>query len=86
MTLDAYIAAFSSIGYALCPTGDKEHQIEKIALFATLAAKPTHAARQIPNGRWKSKLGPNHDIEHDLHSIEGNEYGFVVRFMQRVTR
>ncbi|MCI0637958.1 MAG: hypothetical protein L0Y72_23715 [Gemmataceae bacterium] len=38
---------------------------------------PTHAARQLPTGRWSSKLGPSEDIEHDLHALEGEIYGTI---------
>lgn len=36
---------------------------------------PSHAARQLPNGRWTSKCGQAEDIEHDLRDLEGRLYG-----------
>jgi len=44
---------------------------------------PLHVARQLPSGRWSSKLGALQDIEHDLHDLEGTEYGSVVLVMKR---
>lgn len=53
----------------------------------------SHVARQLPDGRWTSKLGPDEDIEHnDLHALEGDVgvyplcYGVVIRFMRRPIR
>lgn len=50
----------------------------KIALFAK-GKTPTHAARQLPNGRWTSKLGRSVDVSHDLRDLEGLCYGQVIR-------
>jgi hypothetical protein len=36
--------------------------------------EPTHAARQLPSGRWTSKLVLREDIEHDLHALSGEAY------------
>jgi hypothetical protein len=44
---------------------------------------PKHAARQLPSGRWTSKLGPMEDIEHALHDLTGMAYGSVVLVMKR---
>ncbi|MCG8587287.1 MAG: hypothetical protein MI757_21490 [Pirellulales bacterium] len=44
----------------------------------------THAARQLPDGRWTSKLGKAEDIEHDsANDVAGGLYGEVVEFMKR---
>jgi hypothetical protein len=70
-------------GYADCPTGDFERGRKKVAIFA-LNDVVTHVAVQPSNRRgiWKSKMGSNVDMEHDLHAIEGPCYGRVVRFMR----
>jgi len=44
---------------------------------------PTHAARQLENGRWTSKLGELEDIEHDLHHLASGAYGAVVQILKR---
>jgi hypothetical protein len=44
----------------------------------------THAARQLPTGKWTSKLGKAEDIEHDSpDDVAGGIYGEVVLFMRR---
>jgi hypothetical protein len=83
MTIDAYVAAFISVGYEPCVSPEAESGVLKVALYATLNGIPKHAARQLSTGRWTSKLGRDHDIEHELHAIEGNCYGFVVRLLRR---
>jgi hypothetical protein len=42
-----------------------------------------HAARQLPGGRWTSKLGNREDIEHDLNAVSGEAYGTVVMVLKR---
>ena len=81
-TRDAFVTAFASVGYAICEGEWPEMGYEKIALFADADGRPTHAARQLPNGRWSSKLGKMEDIEHDLHALEGTLYGSVALIMK----
>jgi hypothetical protein len=81
-TLDAFVAALATVGYAACADEQPERGFEKVALFAS-AGVPTHAARQLPGGRWTSKLGLREDIEHDLHALSGEAYGTVVLFLKR---
>lgn len=78
----AFQEAFQSLGFGVCQKEDLESGFEKIALFADDNV-PEHAARQLPNGRWTSKLGELEDIEHGLHDLEGVEYGKVVMLMKR---
>ena len=44
---------------------------------------PTHASRQLSNGRWTSKLGPSERIEHDFDALEGAAYGQIAQIMRR---
>jgi hypothetical protein len=81
-TVEAFRGAFATLGYAVCDDERLEPGYEKVALFA-LAGKPKHAARQLPSGRWTSKLGPREDIEHALHDLTGMAYGSVVLVMKR---
>jgi hypothetical protein len=60
-----------------------EQGFEKTALFADAEGVPSHAARQLPNSRWTSKIGAMEDIEHALHDLDGELYGTVVRIMKR---
>ncbi len=81
-TLDAFVAAFATLGYAPCSGDELENGFEKVALFAKQGL-PTHAARQLPSGRWTSKLGWREDIEHDLHAVSGDLYGTVMLLLKR---
>ncbi len=81
-TLEAFRDAFTTLGYLPCGDDQLEPGFEKIALFA-LAGVPKHAARQLPNGRWTSKLGPMEDIVHALQDLAGAVYGSVVLLMKR---
>ena len=81
-SIDAFILAFASIGYHSCPNDSHESGIEKVAIFAR-DGTPTHAARQLPNGRWSSKLGSGEDIEHELDAVSGRLYGVVAIVLQR---
>lgn len=84
-TIAAFQQVFARLGYSACAEEDLETGFEKIALYADEQGKPTHAARQLSNGRWTSKLGKSEDIEHELRSLEGEIYGTVVLFLKRPT-
>ena len=76
-------AALVFLGYVPCPDGSEETGFEKVALYAT-GVFYTHAARQLPNGNWTSKLGREEDIEHDApEDVGGGIYGEPTVFMKR---
>ena len=78
--------AISSLGYEDCDDGTLEPGFEKVALYGAFLFY-THAARQLPNGKWTSKLGKAEDIEHDHpDDVAGGVYGEVVQFMKRPVR
>jgi hypothetical protein len=81
-TIAAFQKAFSTLGYEIA--SDRQHVSgsEKVALMAK-AGKPTHMCRQLPNGRWTSKLGQSEDIEHELDALVGLIYGDVHCILQR---
>jgi hypothetical protein len=81
-TVEAFIAAFGTLGYVPVPSPTFEAGKEKVAIY-TLDGLPQHAARQLPTGRWTSKCGRNVDIEHDLHELEGPAYGKATHFVVR---
>ncbi|HEY1379697.1 MAG TPA: hypothetical protein VGF55_23035 [Gemmataceae bacterium] len=81
-TVAAFAAAFAILGYSPAQGEELEPGFEKVALLAS-GDVPTHAARQLPNGRWTSKLGRREDIEHDLHAVSGEAYGAVVLVLKR---
>lgn len=81
--IDSYKEGFASIGYEECTDGNLEKGFEKIALYG-IGKSVKHAARQLENGYWTSKLGDYQDIEHYTVSIlEGRGYGQATIFMKR---
>jgi hypothetical protein len=84
-TVAAFLQAFATLGYAASANDALEPGLEKIALYA-LHGEPTHAARQLDNGLWTSKLGKFIDVEHRLEGLSGSQYGQVVQILQRSGR
>jgi hypothetical protein len=83
-TLEAFEAAFASLGYVRCIDYSLERRYEKIAIYASTAGIPTHAARQLATGRWTSKLGHSEDIEHSSpDALISNNYGAPALLMRR---
>jgi hypothetical protein len=81
-TLAALVQVFETLGYMGCADGNPEPDYEKVALFAE-EGEATHAARQLPDGRWTSKMGKQEDIIHTLAALHGGPYGLVVQFLRR---
>jgi hypothetical protein len=80
----SFRSAFEGLGYAVCDNPAHEVGLEKVAIYA-LNGVPKHAARQLMDGKWTSKLGQNWDIWHDLEALNGPTYGEPILFMSRVT-
>lgn len=76
-TLDSFIKCFNFLGYKKCKSRQYQVGYRKIAIYANDSGMPMHAARQLPSGKWTSKLGPGHDIEHSLEGLENKVYGKV---------
>jgi hypothetical protein len=76
--------AFKALGYQDC--GDDrslEPGFDKVALYGDMAFY-THVSRQLPTGKWTSKLGKDRDIEHHTpEDVAGGIYGEVVQIMRR---
>lgn len=82
--ISSFVEAFELLGYSLCADGSLEDGFEKVAIYALGNSAPTHAARQLRNGKWTSKMGDFHDIEHELHeNVNGPKYGKARCFMRR---
>lgn len=76
--------AYGTLGYVECADGELEAGFEKVAIYADAQFTPTHASRQLADGRWTSKLGKLEDIEHDtIDNVNCPTYGTAVRFMKR---
>ena len=84
--MDAFLEAFKTLDFERCPDGDPERGWEKLAIYADTNGEPKHAARQLPSGRWTSKLGPLEDVNHLLYGLIGREYGDIVIYMKRRLR
>jgi hypothetical protein len=85
--VDAFVKLYEALGYHLCASEEYEEGFEKVALFARPEwgrLLPTHAARQLSDGCWTSKLGPLEDIEHyGADAVAGRAYGDVVCYLKR---
>ena len=68
-----------------------EEGYEKIAIYVK-GGKPTHAALQLKDGKWASKIGDGKDIIHEsLELLESGNlgesiYGHVAKVMRRERR
>lgn len=86
VTVDAFSAAYGTLGYEVCGQPELEPGVERIALFLDMGnGRPTHAAKQLPDGRWTSKLGKLEDIIHEsLDALCGDAYGEAKVFLRRL--
>ena len=84
VSVASFRAVFAALGYSECASPELEPGFEKVAIFAK-DDFPTHAARQLENGSWTSKLGDWQDIEHQfLDGVSGPfMYGEVVLLLRR---
>jgi hypothetical protein len=85
--VEFFVQAYATLGYELCDDGSLEQEFEKIAIYA-VPPVPTgnakHAARQLEDGKWTSKLGDEQDITHETpESVNCVVYGSPVCFMKR---
>ena len=82
-SVTSLIAVFAGLGYEICNDAAATAGFEKVALYAR-NGNWTHAAIQLPDGAWSSKLGPDEDIRHAIpESLAGETYGSVHCFMRR---
>lgn len=82
--IPAYLHCFSVFGYEPCTSSSLEEGCVKIALYAK-DGMASHAARQLTNGKWTSKLGKMIDLEHELEDLEGECYGKVLEYLRRAS-
>jgi len=83
--VERFVDAFKMKGYEKCEDDSFEEGYRKIALYVKKGTHEcTHAARQLSNGYWTSKLGQWYDIQHSSpKEIEGRVYGVVYCYMRR---
>ena len=74
---------FAGLEYEQCEDGNVEEGYEKVALYE-VQGRFEHAALQMPNGRWRSKMGAGPVIEHrSPESLSGGMYGNPTVYMRR---
>jgi hypothetical protein len=82
--LASWMAVYEIHGFRVCESSDSEAGFEKIAIYTDENRVPNHVARQLRDGAWTSKLGPDEDIEHpSLEGLTSDIYGAAKVFMRR---
>ena len=69
-TIEVFVRAFATLGYLPAEGEMLEDGFDRVAIYAK-DGRVTHAAGQLSNGGWTSKLGYDVDIEHGLRGLEG---------------
>ncbi len=82
LTIESFIKLFESFNYQLCSDDSLEEGFLKVAIFEK-EGMPKHAARQLPDGSWTSKLGMDIDISHSIKGMNGGFYGDATTFLKR---
>lgn len=82
-SVETFQKLFRQYGYEPFDNLIPERGYEYICLYVNDEDEVTHAARQLPDGSWTSKLGVYQDIRHSLHALEGEIYGTVRCIMRR---
>lgn len=85
-TIEAFVQAFGVQGYEQRSDTTLEPGRQKVAIYTDRNGNPKHAARQLPDGWWASKLGQHIDIEHEFAALDGPGYGTVAVILARPAR
>ena len=81
--VESLVQLLLSLDFELCDDRNHEPGYEKVVVFAK-NGRWTHAARQLADGRWTSKLGMFEDIEHTTaDSLTGDFYGDIYCTVRR---
>jgi hypothetical protein len=84
VTIPAFVALFVGAGFEQCLDDIHEDGYIKIVLYAINHQEPTHAAREIPGGKWTSKFGDRVDARHDsVDDLNSRVYGRAVAYFRR---
>jgi hypothetical protein len=82
--LESSIRAYGTEEFRNCANGALVEGVEKIAFYLNPYGFVEHVARQLPDGRWTSKIGDHEDITHaSIDALSGDEYGQARHFMER---
>ncbi|HTS40668.1 MAG TPA: hypothetical protein VMH84_09035 [Xanthobacteraceae bacterium] len=86
-SISTIIGIYKGYGYEICENGELEPDFDKIVLYDNNRGGINHVARQLPDGRWTSKMGPDEDIAHATpDALAGDEYGTPKYFMSRLKK
>ena len=85
-SVKSFVTAFAKRGYVPCESDSFEPTLEKLTIYVGSDGLVKHMARQLPDGRWTSKLGANVDIAHCLDGLRGDRYGEVEQILCRPKR
>lgn len=81
--LESLIEVFAGLGFEQCHDSQVEEGYQKVTLYEERGAW-THAALQMPNGHWRSKMGEGPVIEHpNPESLSAGPYGDATTFMRK---
>src|SRR6185437_13377590 len=84
----SYVNYFKSLGFDITTDKTVEEGKLKIAIYIGtehLEHEFKHVARQLPNGKWTSKLGEWEDIEHNTpEALAGKSYGENIVIMEKL--
>lgn len=85
ISINRYIEYFKEFGYKISENKNLEKGVVKIAIYCDSRANEfKHVARQLPNGKWASKLGDWEDIIHENPDVLfGKLYGNDLIIMQK---
>ncbi len=82
-TLATFSAMYAHYGYTLTASFTYQPNFARIAVYV-LNGKITHAAYQVNEVMWASKLGSEEDILHELHALDGPTYGQPLHFFEKL--
>ena len=81
--IESLIEVFAGLGFDQCHDSQAEEGYQKVVLYEEQGVW-THAALQMPNGQWRSKMGQGPAIEHrSPQSLSGGMYGEPTVVMRR---
>jgi len=84
--LSSYVAAYESQGFVSCEDHYLEEGYDKIVVYADSHGQGVHAAKQLDDIWWSSKMGTNIDIRHHLEALDGPFYGARTVYMKRKSK
>lgn len=84
--LSTFVELFRREGYEKSSDGSLEVGKEKIVIYTNDIGSVLHAARQLSDGMWTSKMGPQEDIRHETPLSLSVGYGQPAQYMERAIK